>query len=156
MTLVEVFALASLILFSYADLRYRLVPGVEIFLIGAVLLRLPIDPFQTGLIMLACSWGVFRNISGWFSLPLLIYIPAWPVLFAVYGYRKSIIGRADLIVIGGLACLFPVSAVLFSLFGLEIWRRFWIRHHIGDIPALPGLLSGLIIHLGLRSLLQWS
>ena len=156
MTLVESFALASLALFSYADLRYRLVPGVEFFLIGAILLKFPTVPFQIGMIVLACSWGVFRNIPGLFSLPLLFYPPTWPVLLTGYGYRKSMMGRADLLAISGLACLFPLPTVLSFLFGLELWRRLWIRRHAGNIPALPGLLSGLIIYLILRSLLRIS
>ena len=154
MTLAETFALVSFSLFSYADLRYRLVPGIEVFLLGTILLTLPITPLQTGIILLACLWGIFRNLSGWFALPLLFYPPAWPVLLTGYGYRKGIIGRADLLAISGLACLFPLPAVLLSLFGLEVWRRFWVRRQHGDIPALPGLLIGLIAYLLLRLFLQ--
>ena len=154
MTLMETFALVSFSLFSYADLRYRLVPGIEVFLLGTILLTLHITPFQTGIVLLACLWGIFRNLSGWFALPLLFYPPAWPVLLTGYGYRKGIIGRADLLAISGLACLFPLPAVLLSLFGLDVWRRFWVRRQHGDIPALPGLLIGLIAYLLLRLFLQ--
>jgi hypothetical protein len=154
MTLTETFALASFTLFSFADLRYRLVPGIEIFLLGTVLLTLPVTPIQTAIILLACAWGVFRNLSGWFALPLLFYPPAWPVLLTAYGYRKGIIGRADLLAISSLACLFPLPAVLLSLLGLEAWRRVWIRRQTGSIPALPGLLLGLLLFLFLRLLFQ--
>jgi len=154
MTLTETFALVSFSLFSYADLRYRLVPGIEVFLLGTILLTLPITPLQTGIILLACLWGIFRNLSGWFAVPMLFYPPVWPVLLTGYGYRKGIIGRADLLAISGLACLFPLPAVLLSLFGLEVWRRFWVRRQNGDIPALPGLLIGLIAYLLLRLFLQ--
>jgi len=150
MTLTETFALVSFSLFSYADLRYRLVPGIEVFLLGTILLTFPATPIQTGIVLLACLWGVFRNLSGWFAIPLLFYPPVWPVLFTGYGYRKSIIGRADLLAISGLACLFPLPAVLLSLLGLELWRRLWIRRQQGNIPALPGLLLGLIVYLLLR------
>ena len=150
MTLMETFALVSFSLFSYADLRYRLVPGIEVFLLGTILLTFPVTPIQTGIVLLACLWGVFRNLSGWFAIPLLFYPPVWPVLFTGYGYRKSIIGRADLLAISGLACLFPLPAVLLSLLGLELWRRLWVRRQHGDIPALPGLLLGLIVYLLLR------
>ena len=92
MTLTETFALASFSLFSYADLRYRLVPGIEVFLLGTILLTLPITPIQTGIVLLACLWSIFRNLSGWFAVPLLFYPPVWPVLFTGYGYRKGIIG----------------------------------------------------------------
>lgn len=150
MTLAETFALVSFSIFSYADLRYRLVPGIEVFLFGTILLTFPATPIQTGIVLLACLWGVFRNLSGWFAIPLLFYPPVWPVLFTGYGYRKSIIGRADLLAISGLACLFPLPAVLLSLLGLELWRRLWVRRQHGDIPALPGLLLGLIVYLLLR------
>lgn len=150
MTLTETFALVSFSLFSFADLRYRLVPGIEVFLMGTILLTIPVTPIQTGIILLACGWSVFRNLSGWFAIPLLFYPPAWPVLFTGYGYRKGIIGRADLLAISGLACLFPFPAVLLSLLGLELWRRLWVRRQQGDIPALPGLLLGLIAYLLLR------
>ena len=154
MTLTETFALVSFSLFSYADLRYRLAPGVEVFLLGTILLTFPTTPLQTGIVLLACLWGIFRNLSGWFAIPLLFYPPVWPVLFTGYGYRKGIIGRADLLAISGLACLFPFPAVLLSLLGLELWLRFWVRRQQGDIPALPGLLLGLIAYLLLRLLLQ--
>ncbi|GJQ35215.1 MAG: hypothetical protein JETCAE01_12250 [Anaerolineaceae bacterium] len=150
MTLAETFALVSFSIFSYADLRYRLVPGIEVFLFGTILLTFPATPIQTGIVMLACLWSIFRNLSGWFAIPLLFYPPVWPVLFTGYGYRKGIIGRADLLAISGLACLFPLPAVLLSLLGLELWRRLWIRRQQGNIPALPGLLLGLIVYLLLR------
>ena len=154
MTLTESFALASFTLFSFADLRYRLAPGIEVFLFGTVLLTVPATPVQTGIILLACAWGIFRNIPGWFVLPLLFYPPAWPVLLTGYGYRRNMIGRADLLAISGLACLFPLPAVLLAFLGLEVWRRFWIRRQPGSIPALPGLLLGLIAYLLLRLFLQ--
>ena len=150
MTLAETFALVSFSIFSYADLRYRLVPGIEVFLFGTIILTFPATPIQTGIVLLACLWGIFRNLSGWFAIPLLFYPPVWPVLFTGYGYRKGIIGRADLLAISGLACLFPLPAVLLSLLGLELWRRLWIRRQQGNIPALPGLLLELIVYLLLR------
>ncbi len=150
MSLSESFALVSFTLFSFADLRYRLVPGIEWFLLGTILLTFPSNPLQSGLILLACGWGVLRNLSGWFALPLLFYPPAWPVLLTGYGYRKGLIGRADLLAIAGLACLFPLPAVLFSLLGLEIWRRVWVRRQSGSVPALPGMLLGLLAFLLLR------
>jgi len=153
MTLTETFALVSFSLFSYADLRYRLVPGIEVYLLGTILLTLPITPLQTGIVLLACLWGIFRNLSGWFAVPLLFYPPVWPVLLTGYGYRKGIIGRADLFAISGLACLFPLPAVLLSLFGLELWRRFWLRRQTGSIPALPGMFIGLLIYVVFHSTL---
>ena len=150
MTLAETFALVSFSIFSYADLRYRLVPGIEVFLFGTIILTFPATPLQTGIVLLTCLWSILRNLSGWFAIPMLFYPPVWPVLFTGYGYRKGIIGRADLLAISGLACLFPLPAVLLSLLGLELWRRLWIRRQQGNIPALPGLLLELIVYLLLR------
>lgn len=150
MTLTETFALVSFSIFSYADLRYRLVPGIEIFLLGTVLLTFPITPIQTGIVLLACLWSIVRDLSGWFVLPLLFYPPVWPVLLTGYGYRKGIIGRADLLAISGLVCLFPLSAVLLSLFGLELWRRFWVRRQTGSIPALPGMFLGFSVYIAFK------
>ena len=118
MTLTETFALVSFSIFSYADLRYRLVPGIEVFLLGTILLTFPGTPIQTGIVLLACIWGIIRKLSGWFALPLLFYPPVWPILFTGYGYRKGMIGRADLLAISGIACLFPFPAVLLALIGL--------------------------------------
>ena len=154
MTVSESFALIAFTLFSFADLRYRLVPGIELFFLGAVLLTLPITPIPTVIILLACVWGIIRNAPGWFALPLSFYPPAWPVLLTGYGYRKAILGRADLLAVSGLVCLFPLPAVLFSFLGLEIWRRIWIRRQRGLIPALPGLLLGLLAFLLLRLIFQ--
>ena len=154
MTISESFALVSFTLFSFADLRYRLVPGIELFLLGTILLTLPVTPIQTGIILLACGWGLLRNLPSWTALPLLFYPPAWPILLTGYGYRKGIIGRADLLAISGLACLLPLPAVLLSLLGLELWRRIWIRRQLGAIPALPGLLLGILVFLLLRLIFQ--
>jgi hypothetical protein len=154
MTISESFALVSFTLFSFADLRYRLVPGIELFFLSTILLNLPVTPVQTAIILLACIWGLLRDLPNWFALPLLFYPPAWPVLLTGYGYRKAIIGRADLLAVSGLACLFPLPAVLFSFLGLEIWRRIWIRRQRGLIPALPGLLLGLLAFLLLRLIFQ--
>jgi hypothetical protein len=152
MTLTETFALVSFSLFSYADLRYRLVPGIEVFLIGTILLTIPMTPLQTMIILLACLWGIFRNLSGWFAVPLLFYPPVWPVILTGYGYRKGIIGRADLFAVSGLACLFPLPAILLSLVGLELWRRFWVRRQAGSIPALPGMFVGLVFYILMENL----
>jgi hypothetical protein len=150
MTLSESFALVSFTLFSFADLRYRLVPGIELFFLGAILLTLAITPVQTAIIVLACIFGLFRALPGWLAVPLLFYPPAWPILLTGYGYRKGLIGRADLLAISGLACLLPLSAVLLSLMGLEVWRRIWIRRQVGVIPALPGFLLGILLFLFVR------
>ena len=101
------------------------------------------------LLVAAPAWRGLPALQAW-ALALSLGVAFWPVLFTGYGYRKGIIGRADLFAISGLACLFPLPAVLLSLLGLELWRRVWIRRQQGNIPALPGLLLGLIVYLLLR------
>jgi hypothetical protein len=150
MTLTEVLVFLSLGLFSYADLRYRLVPGIEFFLLGAVLLSFPSAPLRTSIILMACAWGIFQAIPKIAGLLFLFYLPAWPVLLIGYGYRKGVLGQADLLVISGLACLFPFHAILLVLLGLEVWRRVWARKQAGVVPALPGILSGLALFMLLR------
>lgn len=150
MTLSEAFALTSFALFSLADLRTRLVPGIEWFFAGAILLTLPLSPTQTGLIVLATGWGILHSWNNLLVFPLFFFPPAWPVLLTGYGYRRALLGRADLFAVAGLACLLPLSGVLSALLGLEIWRRFWVRTRHSPIPALPGLLLGLLPYLSLR------
>ena len=70
------------------------------------------------------------------------------MLLTSYGYRRGLIGRADLLAITGLACLFPLPAVLLALLGLDLWRRVWIHRQAGPIPALPGLLLGILGYVG--------
>ncbi len=150
MSLSESFAVVSFTLFSFADLRYRLVLGIVLFFLGTILLTLPIAPIQAGIILLACGWGLLCNTPDWLALPLFFYPPAWPVLLTGYEYRKGIIGRADVFAIAGLACLFPLPAILLAFLGLEVWRRIWIRRQVGAVPVLPGLLLGILIYVTLR------
>lgn len=152
MTFSESFVLVAFTLFSLADLRYRLVPGIELFFLGTIFLALPASTLQVCIVLFACIWGLL-DLSGWLIVPLLFYPPTWPVLLTGYGYRKGMIGRADLLAIGGIACLFPFTAVLLSLLGLEVWRRFWIRRQSGFIPALPGFTLGLAMYMAIRIVL---
>jgi hypothetical protein len=154
MSLSESFVLVSFTLFSFADLRFRLVPGIELFFLGTILIALPATPLQAGIILLACIWGLLGYLPSWSALPLLFYPPAWPVLLTGYGYRKRMIGRADLLAISGLTCLLPLSAVLLALIGLDAWRRFWIRRRAGSIPALPGLLLGILAYFLIQLILS--
>ena len=66
------------------------------------------------------------------------------------GTRQGLLGRADLLAAARLACLFPWPALVLALAGLEAWRRFWVPRQDGPVPALPGLLLGILAYLGLR------
>ena len=147
MTSAELFAVASFALFSFADLRYRLVPAIEIFFGAALVLALPDAPLHVGLILLACAWGCLRHWPVFLVLPLLFYPPAWVVLLTGFGARRGMIGRADLLAVAGLAFLFPWPALILAALGLEVWRRFWVRRKSGPVPALPGMLLGILAFL---------
>lgn len=155
MTQTEGLILLSLGLFSYADLRYRLAPGIEFFLLGMVLLAFPSDPLRTSIILLACAWGVIQSIPKAAGLAFLLYPPAWPVLLIGFGYRKGVLGRADLLAVAGLACLFPFYGMLLVLLGLEVWRRIWVRKQERAMPAIPGILFGLTLFVLLRLTIRY-
>ena len=147
MTATELFAVASFTLFSFADLRYRLVPAIEVFFVAALALSLPDAPLQVGIILLAFAWGWLPRWPSFLALPLLFYPAAWVVLLTGYGVRHGVIGKADLLAVAGLACLFPWPALVLAALGLEGWRRFWVRRKSGPVPALPGMLLGILIYL---------
>jgi hypothetical protein len=147
MTVTELFAVASFTLFSFADLRYRLVPAIEIFFGAALLLALPEAPIHVGIILLAFSWGWLSRWPSFLSLPLLFYPPAWVVLLTGFGVRHGMIGKADLLAVAGLACLFPWPALILAALGVEAWRRFWVWRRSGPVPALPGMLLGILVFL---------
>jgi hypothetical protein len=143
----EYFAVTSLALFSFSDLRYRLVPGIEAFFLAAVLIGAPAAPLNAALMIAACAWGCLDQLPGFLVLPLLFYPPAWPVLLTAYGVRHGLIGRADLLAVAGLACLFPWPALVMAMLALEFWRRWWVRRQVGPVPAIPGLLLGILAYL---------
>ena len=159
----EIFSLASLGIFSLADLRYRTVPAAEIFFLGSVLLALRSNvstalntspnPLAVGIIVLAVAWGILRW-PGWMAWPLLLYPPAWIVLLAGFGVRQVVIGKSDLLVLGGLACLFPWPAIVLVLLGVESWRR-WLRWRgkSGMLPAIPGMFLGVAAYVLLKIIL---
>jgi hypothetical protein len=150
LALPEYFAVTALTLFSLSDLRTRLAPGIEWFFLGAVLMMAPVAPLATGLVALAVMWGLLPGLPGWLALPLLFLPSTWPVLLAGFGVHQGVVGRADLLAIAGLACLFPWPALVLSMLGLEAWRRLWRIRQTGPVPAIPGMLLGILAYLLLR------
>lgn len=150
LALPEYFAVTALALFSLSDLRTRLAPGIEWFFLGAVLITAPAAPLVTGLVALAAMWGLLPGLPGWLALPLLFLPSTWPVLLTGFGVRRGVVGRADLLAIAGLACLFPWPALVLSMLGLEAWRRLWRLRQVGPVPAIPGMLLGILVYLLLR------
>lgn len=150
LALPEYFAVTALTLFSFADLRTRLVPGIELFFLAAVLIAAPANPVVVSLVVLAVAWGWLKAIPGWLALPLLFLPSTWPVLLTGFGVRQGVVGRADLLAIASLACLFPWPALVLAMLGLETWRRLWRVRQDGPVPAIPGLLLGILAYLLLK------
>lgn len=147
------FWLLSFALFSFADLRYRLVPAIEIFFLASLFIAAPASFPQVLAIVLAVAWGIFASLPGFLVIPALFFPPAWVLLLTGFGVRRGLIGRADLLALAGIAALFPWTAVVLSVLGVELWRRWWRKRYPSDglSPALPGMLLGLSVF----SLAQW-
>ena len=141
MTLTESFALVSFTLFSFADLRYRLVPGIEIFLFGTILLTLPVTPIQTAIILWLVP-GDYSEIfqAGSLCLFCFIHLPGRFCSLAM-GIARGLLGA--------LICLqsaaLPVSSLcllfFFPCLGLEVWRRIWIRRQSRFDPSPAWLVA---------------
>lgn len=144
MTSVQAISLFSFAMLSLVDLRIRVVPLIEVFFGIAVFLAFPDAPLHVTVLILAVLWGIFRRIPSRFLLPFLFYPPSWPTLIVGYGVRKYMIGQADLFALAIVGVLFPFPAMIMSLLGFEVWRRWWVsRGNCGLVPALPGLFLGL-------------
>lgn len=159
MSVVQTFSLISFAVFSIVDLRTRLVPFIEVFFGMAACIAFPEDQLHVSLLLLAVLWGLHRRIPARLMLPYLFYPPVWPVLLIGFGVRKQMVGRADLLALAIIGFLFPFSAVITSLLGFDVWRRWWIRRgNCGLIPALPGLFLGLatysLFQLGVSHILS--
>jgi hypothetical protein len=154
MTPAVIFSLATLALFSLADLRYRTVPGAAVFFLASVLIAVFADPIRVGLVVLAVGWGWLRWPSV-LIIPALFSPSAWAVLLMGAGVRRRIIGEADLLVLGGIACLFGWPATVLALVGVEVWRRMWKRPRSESkepdgcpaTPAIPGVFLGLVTYV---------
>jgi len=149
---VEILLIIAFVLFSLADLRYRVVPGIQIFFFGAVLLSVFSNPLGVAAVVLVVAWGN-RSLHPHLIWPTLLNPLAWPVLLTGFGVRHGVIGKADLLAIGGIACIYPWQAVVLSMVGVEVWRRWWVRSRTGPVPALPGMLLGLIIFQSIEVLI---
>ena len=153
MTTEAVLTLASLALFSLADLRYRVVPGAAVFFLASVIFAAPVDPVRVVFVILAVGWGWLR----WPSIlifPMLFTPSTWAVILTGAGVRRKMVGEADLLILGGLACLFDWQATVMALVGVELWRRWrkWRQagtHYFSDgskVEALPGIWLGIICY----------
>ena len=155
MTAVQAISLFSFAVFSFVDLRIRVVPLIEVFFGIAACVAFPDNRLHVTVLILAVNWGIFRRIPSLFLLPFLFYPPSWPTLIVGFGVRKQMIGQADLFALAIVGVLFPFPAMIMSLLGFEVWRRWWVsRGNCGLIPALPGLFLGLAAYSLVQ--LAWS
>jgi hypothetical protein len=154
-TAVQAISLFSFAVFSFVDLRIRVVPLIEVFFGIAACVAFPDNRLHVTVLILAVIWGIFRCIPSLFLLPFLFYPLSWPTLIVGFGVRKQMIGQADLFALAIVGVLFPFPAMIMSLLGFEAWRRWWVsRGNCGLIPALPGLFLGLAAYSVVQ--LAWS
>ena len=146
MTTPEMLSVFTLGLFSLADLRYRMVPGVSAFFLAAVWFGALENPLRVALVVLVVGWGWLRGFSFW-VWPALLHPSTWMVSLFGAGVRRGWVGASDLLALAGLACLFDWYVPVFALLGVEGWRRWWNRRQIGKVPALPGMFLGLLVYL---------
>ena len=129
---------------SLHDLRTRSAPGIQVFFLCCFILGGMAHPLRAGLVSLALA-GALLHWKGWLRL-LLLHPSTWAVLLFGHGYRQGLVGKADLYAVAGLACVFPWQACAAACLSLELWRRLWRRWKWdGPVPALPGLLVGIVI-----------
>ncbi len=147
MTAIQAISLFSFAVFSFVDLRIRVVPLIEVFFGIAAFIAFPDNRLHVTVLILAVIWGIFRRIPSLFLLPFLFYPPSWPTLIVGFGVRKQMIGQADLFALAIIGVVFPFPAVIMSLLGFEAWRRWWVsRGNCGLVPAVPGLFLGLVVY----------
>jgi len=132
---------------SIADLRYRVLPGIQVVFWGAVLISVPDSPLMSLAVVLAVGWGWLNACPNAVMLPLLLYPASWPVLLTGTGVRRGIIGRGDLLAAGSLALIFPWQALITAFVSVEVWRRWWAKRYQSEyVPALPGMLLGICVY----------
>ena len=147
------FAVSLLGLFALTDLRYRRLPGVQLFFGLAFFSGLAIHPLQALAVAAAVWWGSSPERRPAWMLPALFHPAAWPVLLLGAGTRKGLIGGGDLFGLGMVACLFPWTAAWLTFVAVLTWVSLWQRKHPGPAPAIPGLLLGLLAYITLRPVL---
>jgi hypothetical protein len=148
----EVIYLLIFSLYCIVDLRFRNVGSIWVFFAGALFLSLVQTPIRALFVALAVGWGLSGGLN-FILVPLFFYPPSWPVLLWGYGYSRSgyppIIGKADLLVMASIACLYPWPATVSCILSFQLWRLWWRRRFRYDthLPGLPGFLIGLTFYI---------
>lgn len=144
--------LAGMLIFSFADLKYRVIPAIEVVFFGVVLLVVrDYDIWQVGIVVLSVLFGVFPRVPTILGMTLLFFPYAWPTLMFGYGVRKAIVGKADLYAVGIVSLLFPqdvaIAAVVGGYLSIRLWAKAWKQR---PIPLIPGMSLGVLVGLGAR------
>lgn len=156
----QILVLGSLTLLSLADLHFRTLPGIRVFFIAALLFGMRMEPWKVLAIFLVVRWGMdIADVNARPRLMILLIFPAlfypaiWSLVMTAAGTRSKLIARGDLLAIGGIASLLDGYGALFALFGILIWQGFWKRGRSDSAPALPGMLLGVFVEFGIRTIL---
>jgi len=144
--------LAGMFIFSIADLKYRVIPAVEVVFFGVVILTVQDhNVWPVAAVVAAVIFGVLPRVPRLLGYVLLFFPSAWPTLLFGYGVRRAIIGKADLYVIGIVSLLFSQDIVIAALVGVFLWIKWWSRSwKPRPIPLVPGMSLGVLVALGTR------
>jgi hypothetical protein len=136
-------------LYCVVDMKQSSMVIMRLYFIGALSLGLWLHPLQAISVGLAVGWGTI----GWmnFLLPILLFSPyALPVLFYSYASRNGrLMGGTDILALASIGCIYSWPAMVSSVLGLEVWRRWWRYRFPQDAycPGYPGLFAGLSVYL---------
>lgn len=152
----EISTLAILVLFTWSDLKYRVVPAIEFFFFGSVLMSVSgADLLRVAVVVMAVAYGILSVIPDALAAVLLFNPVAWPSLLISYGVRRDLFGRADLFAIGGISLIFPLEVTIAAIIGTVIWAKWWLRRGKNfPVPLLPGMFLGVLIGLAFRFFLN--
>lgn len=144
--------LVGMLIFSIADIKYRVIPAIEVVFFGVVLLVVrDYDILQVAIVVLSVLFGVFPRIPKILGIALLFFPYAWPTLLFGYGVRKAIVGKADLYAVGIVSLLFTqdvaIAAVIGGYLSIKWWTKAWTQR---PIPLIPGMSLGVLAGLGAR------
>jgi hypothetical protein len=144
--------LAGMLIFSIADIKYRVIPAIEVVFFGVVLLVVrDRDLLHVGIVVLSVLSGVLPRVPKILSMALLFFPYAWPTLLFGVGVRNTIVGRADLYAVGIVSLLFTQDIVIASIIVAWLWIKWWGRKWSQRaVPLVPGMSLGVLIGLATR------
>jgi hypothetical protein len=141
-----------MLIFSIADLKYRVIPAIDVVFFGVVLLVVrDYDLWQVGSVVLSVLFGVFPRVHAALGMALLFVPFTWPTLLFGYGVRKAIVGKADLYALGIVSLLFTQDIAIAAVVGVYLSIKWWLRAgKQRPVPLMPGMSLGVVVGLGVR------